>query len=76
MGRNPAPFDLLYWNADATNMPAAAHIWVMRNLYLENRLRQQGGLSIAGEYTGNLSNGGEILKLDSSDGTIFEIEFS
>ena len=49
MGRSPAPFDLLYWNADATNMPAAAHIWVMRNLYLENRLRQQGGVTIAGE---------------------------
>jgi len=49
MGRSPAPFDLLYWNADATNMPAAAHIWVMRNLYLENRLRQQGGVTVAGE---------------------------
>ena len=49
MGRSPAPFDLLYWNADATNMPAAAHIWVMRNLYLENRLRQQGSVTIAGE---------------------------
>ena len=49
MGRSPAPFDLLYWNADATNMPAAAHIWVMRNLYLENRLRQQGAVTIAGE---------------------------
>jgi polyhydroxyalkanoate synthase len=49
MGRSPAPFDLLYWNADATNMPAAVQIWVMRNLYLENLLRQPGGVSVAGE---------------------------
>lgn len=49
LGRNPPPFDLLYWNADSTNMPAAVHTWVMRNLYLENRLRQPGGVTLAGE---------------------------
>ncbi len=49
MGKSPAPFDLLYWNADSTNMPAAVHVWVMHNLYLQNRLKEPGGVTLAGE---------------------------
>ncbi|GAB1582168.1 PHA/PHB synthase family protein [Phyllobacterium phragmitis] len=37
-GKNPVPFDLLYWNADATRMSAANHSFYLRNCYLENRL--------------------------------------
>src|SRR5256884_6766138 len=37
-GKEPAPFDLLYWNSDATRMPAANHSYYLRNCYLENRL--------------------------------------
>jgi len=37
-GREPAPFDLLYWNSDATRMPAANHSFYLRNCYLDNRL--------------------------------------
>jgi polyhydroxyalkanoate synthase len=37
-GQAPFPFDLLYWNADATRMPAANHSFYMRNCYLENKL--------------------------------------
>src|SRR5215467_5715361 len=37
-GKNPAPFDLLHWNSDATRMPAANHSYYLRNCYLENRL--------------------------------------
>jgi polyhydroxyalkanoate synthase len=37
-GKAPFPFDLLYWNADATRMPAANHSFYMRNCYLDNKL--------------------------------------
>jgi polyhydroxyalkanoate synthase len=34
------PFDLLYWNADSTRMPAANHSFYLRNCYLNNTLAQ------------------------------------
>jgi len=49
LGREPLPFDLLYWNADSTRMPAAMHSFYLRNMYLENRLVQPGGIALAGE---------------------------
>jgi polyhydroxyalkanoate synthase subunit PhaC len=47
-GKEPAPFDLLYWNSDATRMPAANHSFYLRNCYMENRL-SKGEMVIAGE---------------------------
>ncbi len=47
-GREPAPFDLLYWNSDATRMPAANHSFYLRNCYLENRL-SKGDMVIGGK---------------------------
>ena len=44
MGKDPFPFDLLYWNADATRMPAAMHSYYLRNMYQKNMLSQPGGL--------------------------------
>ena len=37
-GKAPTPFDLLYWNADSTRMPAANHSFYLRNCYLDNKL--------------------------------------
>lgn len=48
-GERPVPFDLLYWNSDCTNLPAAVHRFFLRKLYIENQLRIPGGLTIAGE---------------------------
>ena len=46
-GKEPAPFDLLYWNSDATRMPAANHSFYLRNCYLDNRLAK-GEMVIGG----------------------------
>ena len=48
MGREPLPFDLLYWNSDSTRMPAAMHGFYLRKMYQENLLAQPGGLSLDG----------------------------
>ena len=37
-GKTPLPFDILYWNSDATRMPAANHSFYLRNCYLDNKL--------------------------------------
>jgi polyhydroxyalkanoate synthase len=46
-GKDPLPFDLLYWNADSTRMAAANHSFYLRNCYLENRLTK-GMMELAG----------------------------
>lgn len=47
-GQKPSPFDLLYWNSDCTNLTGAMHGWYLRNMYLENKLVQPGGIELAG----------------------------
>jgi polyhydroxyalkanoate synthase len=47
-GETPPPFDLLYWNSDATNLPGPFYAWYLRNTYLENRLKQPGAVSVCG----------------------------
>jgi polyhydroxyalkanoate synthase subunit PhaC len=48
-GRTPEAFDLLYWNGDSTNLPGVMYAYYIRNMYLENSLRQPGRLSMCGE---------------------------
>ncbi|MEZ5908886.1 MAG: class I poly(R)-hydroxyalkanoic acid synthase [Hyphomicrobiaceae bacterium] len=47
LGKNPFPFDLLYWNQDSTRMPAANHKYYLREFYHENKLAK-GQLQVGG----------------------------
>ena len=48
-GESPPPFDLLYWNGDATNLPGPMYCWYLRHMYLQNDLRVPGRLTVCGE---------------------------
>ena len=48
LGKDPFPFDLLYWNADSTRMPARMHSFYLRNMYIRNLMGVPGGLSMNG----------------------------
>jgi polyhydroxyalkanoate synthase len=48
LGREPMAFDLLYWNADSTRMPAMMHSFYLRNCYQKNLLVQPGAIELAG----------------------------
>jgi len=46
LGKDPFPFDLLYWNSDATRMPATMHSFYLRNMYQRNKLIETGGITL------------------------------
>ena len=48
-GEEPPAFDLLYWNADGTNLPGPMFCWYLRNTYLENNLRTPGKVKVLGQ---------------------------
>src|SRR6267154_1438039 len=48
LGKDPFPFDLLFWNSDSTRMPAKMHSFYLRNMYLANRLKDAGGINLGG----------------------------
>jgi len=48
-GEAPPPFDLLYWNGDATNMPGPMYCWYLRHTYLQDDLKKPGRLTVCGE---------------------------
>ncbi|MFQ3248513.1 MAG: polyhydroxyalkanoate synthase [Glaciecola sp.] len=47
-GKDPAPFDILHWNGDATNIPSACFKQYLHNTYWENKLKDPGGVVIDG----------------------------
>ena len=48
LGEEPAPFDLLYWNSDTTNLPAPWHRDYLESFYKGNKLAVKGGITVAG----------------------------
>ena len=48
-GETPPPFDLLYWNSDATNLPGPFYAWYLRNTYHENNLAKPNALTVCGQ---------------------------
>ena len=48
-GERPPAFDLLFWNADSTNLPGPFFAWYLRHMYLQNDLREPGQLTCIGE---------------------------
>ncbi|HTT11095.1 MAG TPA: class I poly(R)-hydroxyalkanoic acid synthase [Burkholderiaceae bacterium] len=45
-GKSPPAFDLLYWNSDSTNLSGPMACWLLRNGYLENKLREPGKVMV------------------------------
>jgi polyhydroxyalkanoate synthase len=45
-GKDPVPFDILYWNSDSTNLPAGMYAFYLQNMYIENRLKEPDGITI------------------------------
>lgn len=48
LGKQPFPFDLLYWNSDSTRMPATMHAFYLRNMYQRNQLIKPNGITLLG----------------------------
>jgi len=48
-GETPPAFDLLHWNGDSANLPGPMYVYYLTNMYLDNRLRERGALTMAGE---------------------------
>lgn len=47
-GKDPAPFDILYWNSDSSNLPAETFNFYMTNTYQENNLIKDGVVDVDG----------------------------
>ncbi len=47
-GKDPEPFDILYWNSDSSNIPGALYLFYLRNMYLDNKFKEAGGIQLNG----------------------------
>ena len=54
LGKEPPAFDLLFWNSDSTRVPETVHSFLVRNLFLENKLIEADALRPHSAYSGNL----------------------
>ena len=48
-GETPPAFDLLHWNGDSSNLPGPMYVYYLTNMYLDNKLRERGALTMSGE---------------------------
>ncbi len=48
LGKSPAPFDVLFWNADTSNLPANWYRFFIEEMYMKNKLRDPGALTLCG----------------------------
>lgn len=48
MGKSPAPFDVLYWNSDTQNLPAKWYSFFVEEMYMANKLKEPGALTLCG----------------------------
>lgn len=48
-GQNPPPSDILYWNADTSNMPAPWYTYFVDEMYQANKLKEPGALTLLGQ---------------------------
>src|SRR5918992_1922879 len=63
MGQKPPAFDMLYWNSDSTSLPRDAHVWYLRNTYVENNLKEPGKLEFNGRPIDLRKISGEIYSV-------------
>lgn len=48
LGQTPPAFDLLYWNSDSTRVPAQVHSFLVREFFLNDKLKEPGGIQVKG----------------------------